>query len=315
MDPVRNISETGVYLITEERPPRDTFISLILQREGPLEKDPERRIMTQARVSRCGDDGVGLSFIVPDDKASRQWEHLLERMVDQIKTEDLPSFVRLNGAIRFLSRICPDAADEVSPSLIRLSSTKVENAVEIALHAESLLSSDSSAVTMRADARLVGRIVEDGSGAHEKWLQHHWGGLLASSCTQDGTDHSNLPLIELLSKLVALQGKILGFLCTRATKVRSESGAISAQPVVCRMDEIAVACGCREGQVERELDRLSELGLIEKRSSHSSVLSPSDNVSAAPSGLGLKLHARCSGYRGTPEGFYEMVAAELPSHV
>src|SRR5664279_2105577 len=81
-DTVRDISSTGVYIFTEERLQRGTLVSLTLQREGPLEKSAERRIVVQAKVVRCGDDGMGLAFVLRDDPESRHWESLRERLIE-----------------------------------------------------------------------------------------------------------------------------------------------------------------------------------------------------------------------------------------
>lgn len=62
---VRDISPTGVYLLTKDHLPLGTRLSLNLQREGPLELNSARRITTLARVARIGADGVGVEFVVP----------------------------------------------------------------------------------------------------------------------------------------------------------------------------------------------------------------------------------------------------------
>src|ERR1700722_968098 len=51
---VRDISSTGLFLLTKERWQPGTILTLTLQREGPLDLDPARRITTQAKVMRCG---------------------------------------------------------------------------------------------------------------------------------------------------------------------------------------------------------------------------------------------------------------------
>ena len=75
-EPVKDVSSTGLYILTEERWQPNTLLSLSLQRQGPLETNPERRIEVQAKVVRCGEDGVGVSFVLKDDTESRQWESL-----------------------------------------------------------------------------------------------------------------------------------------------------------------------------------------------------------------------------------------------
>lgn len=311
-DGVRDISLTGVYIITEERMPPGTYVSLTLQKEGPLEKRPERRITSLAKVVRCGDDGVGLSFVAAKDRESREWERLLESMIEQTKPEDMLSLVRMAEALGFLTRICPGGVKEVG-LLVRekLSNHKVENAVGVVLGAEKLMTSRPPTAGTHAHPRLVVRILEEGSCTGEEWLQQYWGGLLLSSCSVDGKDESNLTFVEIFAELTTIPVRILTVVCTRATKVLLESGAIYAKPLDCKIDELTVITGSRESQVERDIDRLSSLGLLEKRSTKASpTLLPSDKAYITPSSLGLQLFARWNGHQGALRDFY---AVESPA--
>jgi hypothetical protein len=310
-DKVKDISSSGVYLVTEERLPAGTALALTLQREGPLEKSPDRRITALARVVRCGEDGMGLTFVASKDPDPREWETLLEKLVEQTKPADMRELVRMAEALGFLSRICPGEAKKVA-QIFRdsMSNHKVENAVGVALGAENLLASRPGAPGMKANPRLALRILEDGSCTDEGWLQQYWGGLLLSSCSADGTDESTLRFVELLGELTTIPIRILTVVCTRAPKVLSESGSISALPLACRIEEMMAITGSRELQIERDFDRLSWLGLIEKRSVKGApTLLPSDEASITPSTLGMQLFACCNGHTGALQDFY---AASTP---
>jgi hypothetical protein len=67
---IRDISETGVYVLTDERwyPGTVVRITLTDQREPTA----ERSFTVNAMVTRWGNDGVGLHFIFQDKKASRR---------------------------------------------------------------------------------------------------------------------------------------------------------------------------------------------------------------------------------------------------
>ncbi len=215
---VRDISATGLYILTEERWQPGALVFLTLQREGPLETNREARIEVQAKVIRCGEDGVGLAFILPDDPDSRQWESLREKLIERAKPEDMWSLVRIAAAVAFLSRICPGGSEKVGQLLGgRLGSHNLANAVSIALNAENLLAFEPVADRMRADPDLVVRILEDGSSADEDWLKHFWGGLLATSCAVDGKSEASRALVELLSHLATSSVRILTAVCARAT--------------------------------------------------------------------------------------------------
>lgn len=310
-DRVKDISATGVYIFTRELWQPGAVFSLTMQKEGPLQRSPERRIAVQARVVRYGEDGAGLAFVMHDDRESRQWESLRERLIEETKPVEMLSVVRLGEAVSFLSRLCPGGVEEIEQLLrVRLSSDKVANAVEIALKAQNLLSVDHATEGLRAEPRLVVRILEDGSCTEEGWLKHFWGGLLATSCTADGRDELSRVLVELFSQLTTFPVRILVVVCTRATKVLAESGMISAKPLACRIDEINAITGSRRIQIERDLERLSELGLIEKRVPNSPTLLPSDEIFITPTGLGLELFARCNGKRGSLREFYALDSME-----
>jgi hypothetical protein len=60
---VRDISATGVYLLTQERWYPGTVIKIVLQRKSGTDADSGRSIAVQSKVVRRSADGVGLSFV------------------------------------------------------------------------------------------------------------------------------------------------------------------------------------------------------------------------------------------------------------
>jgi hypothetical protein len=313
---VRDISPTGVYIITEERWHPGTLVTLTLQREGPLETSSQRRIDVQAKVARRGKDGVGLQFVfAKDDEEARQWESLRTSLIEQAKPEDMMSLVRMTETVSFLSQICPEGAEETGQLLKgRLGSHKLANAIEIALRAQSFLADLPARDELRAETRLVVRILEDGSCTDEGWLKHFWGGLLATSCTADGIGELSSVLVELFSQLTTYPVRILVVVCTRATKILAESGLIFAKPLACKIEELMQTTGSRGVQVERDLTRLCELGLVEKKTTGSQTLLKSDEVFITPTCLGLQLFAHCNGQRGSLREFYGLESSGAGGH-
>ena len=61
---VSDISNSGIYLLTEERWHSGTLLVLTLQKKV-TEGAPVRSIRVQSKVIRQGDDGVGLMFLFP----------------------------------------------------------------------------------------------------------------------------------------------------------------------------------------------------------------------------------------------------------
>lgn len=63
---VRDISPTGIYVVTEDRWYPGTVVKLTLQ---ITDGDEQQHIAIEAKAIRCGEDGVGLSFIMRDSGA------------------------------------------------------------------------------------------------------------------------------------------------------------------------------------------------------------------------------------------------------
>jgi hypothetical protein len=62
--PVRDISSTGLYVVTEERWYPGTLILMTLQNHGSGDEVAERTICVHSRAVRWGKDGVGLQFVL-----------------------------------------------------------------------------------------------------------------------------------------------------------------------------------------------------------------------------------------------------------
>jgi hypothetical protein len=69
---IRDISSTGLYLVTEERWYPGTLVLMTLQRTDCGEEMAERSIQVLSRAVRWGQDGVGLQFILADSKEARK---------------------------------------------------------------------------------------------------------------------------------------------------------------------------------------------------------------------------------------------------
>jgi hypothetical protein len=67
---VRDISTTGLYLLTAERWPLGTRVRMSLQRNDGLDDATMIPTTVELRVSRWGADGVGLEFVTADEEHS-----------------------------------------------------------------------------------------------------------------------------------------------------------------------------------------------------------------------------------------------------
>ena len=80
---IRDISATGVYIITEDRWYPGTLVLMTLTTNGGDDKASERSIVIQSRAVRWGSDGVGLKFVLPDARAFRQGHNILTDGADR----------------------------------------------------------------------------------------------------------------------------------------------------------------------------------------------------------------------------------------
>ncbi|MGB6690348.1 MAG: PilZ domain-containing protein, partial [Terracidiphilus sp.] len=69
---IRDISSTGLYVVTEERWYPGTLVLMTLQRTDDGEEVSERSIAVMSRAVRWGEDGVGLQFILPKAQDPRR---------------------------------------------------------------------------------------------------------------------------------------------------------------------------------------------------------------------------------------------------
>jgi len=301
---VRDISATGAFLVTQDRWEPGEIIALSLQRSGPPERD--NSFTVQAKAVRWDDHGVAISFVLPPGADLRLWQSPLKSAAEQNEPEDILREFRVSQAISFLSRIAPETSDSVSKLLHEeLSNYRLENAVEIALKADKMLGASVQGDHLQALPHVVMQIVEGGSwSSDDKWMLQFWAGLLAASCTTTGGDESSLAFIDLLSQLKALHLRILSAACTKATKLITGPGAISTRPLNWKAADLIKFSGSHDLiKLDRELNYMAEVGVIASREK-SAFFQQMTDTTVAPTGLGLELYARCSGHRGTAQGFY-----------
>lgn len=304
LNSVRDISATGAFLVTQERWEPGEIIALSLQRSGPIEK--ENSFSVKAQAVRWDDNGVAISFVLPPGADLRLWQSPLKSAAEQNEPEDIVREFRVSQAISFLSRISPETRDFMTRLLHEeLSNYRLENAVEITLKAEKMLGGSVHVDHLRALPHVVTRIVDGGSwSSDDRWMLQFWAGLLAASCSTTGGDETSLAFVNLLGQLKALHLRILSAACTKATKLITGPGAISTRPLNWKAADLIKFSGSHDLiKLDRELNYMSDLGVIAPREK-SAFFQQITDTTVAPTGLGLELYARCSGHRGTAQGFY-----------
>ena len=300
LDIVKNISSTGMYLVTRERWPEGEINPIRLVYPELADDSPERQVTIETRTVRWGEDGMGLSFVLPENMELWLW-HAGER----IEPEDILSEFRLARALAFLRRICPAATQELK-LLFRegLGNMRVPNAIAIAHRAEIMLAAVPNFERMHAPASVVLRVVKEGSWAEDTATQNLWAGILVTACTQTGDDESNLPYIDLLAEMATVDTRLYVEACSKAPKVFATNGAVSANPLMRTADEMIHLTGTKDlSKIDRNILQLSILGLLEPREK-AKYFSFAQTANLTPTALGLELYARCQGHRGAPFEFY-----------
>jgi hypothetical protein len=300
LDIVRNISSTGMYLVTRERWPQGEVNPVRLVYPDLTYDSPDRQVTLQTKAVRWGEDGMGLTFILPECMDLWLW-----KSDGLIEPEDILSEFRTARSLSFLRRICPSATQELK-LLFRegLSNIRVANAIGITHRAEAMLAAERDFDRLRAPQNVVMRVVQEGSWADDGITQQLWAGILATACTLMGDDESNLPYIDLLAELAAIDGRLFTTACTKSQKVFANSGAVSAQPVICTPQELIDIAGAHDlMKIDRNIFQLANLGLLEPRVK-SKYFNFEQDANLTPTALGLELFARCQGHRGAPHDYY-----------
>lgn len=224
-------------------------------------------------------------------------------------SEATGTFVR--GALveihQFLRRICYPAAEEFGLLLSeQMRAWRTRNYQRIVQAAEKKLDANSDKpAEVHAHPRLVQQSFENGSWIDDTEVQDWWGGLLASSCTEDGKDDSNLIFMNLLSQLTSGESRMLKFAVEECEKFVVPAGWVDAHSMWVPAEKLFEISGITEfHRLDRELDHLRALDLLSEGGfSEDHTLALID-----PSPLSIHLYVRCQGSRRSPREFFKLQA-------
>jgi len=209
----------------------------------------------------------------------------------------------VGGAEALLGRVCLPAAEEFGLLLRdKVSGWRQRNTIATVIRAKPLLEAAASD-NRHAPPRLIMESLNHASWADNEEVQQMWAGLLASSCTVGGKDDSNWIFINLLGQLTALQALVLKTACELADKVVQANGLIAAGAVFKTADELFALTGCHDVQrLDRELDHLRALGLIEAGFHGGFAAQPLADIRPTP--LALHLYVRSQGLLQSPVEYF-----------
>ena len=298
---IKDISPTGIYLLTHERWLPGTSVQLTLQRKGFLDHVSRPQVRLRARTVRLGDDGVGLKFL-HEHINDADWIKLMGRATTLVEHSDGVYLFRFTKALAFLLHFAPAGESRIlkliTEDLVR---ERAERAIEIVLKAEEMLTAQGCAQRTGISPDLILRILEDGSKTHQEEMEQSWAGVLASSATEGSVDEDGMIYAELLSKLEASHILILAAGSACAMQMGWKPDSVLPQSLICTADEIKKITGKRDlAVIERDLHHLYELGLLELTVKEIP-FTPIEQANITPTTLGMYLYARCSGQIGVSE--------------
>ncbi|MGL5834840.1 MAG: Abi-alpha family protein [Waterburya sp.] len=210
----------------------------------------------------------------------------------------------VDGSSAFLSRICLPAAEEFGLLLRdRVSHWRAVNAARMVAKAKSMVDSLPDADKRHAHPRVVAQIIEHGSWTESDEVQKMWAGLLASSCTVDGADDSNLIFIDTLSRLTLIEARILEYACRECTKKLSPAGWLIAESFSVSLEQLQICSDINDfHRLDRELDHLKTLGLIELLMGGFDPDSTEADITPSP--FALQMYVCCNGWTGNLLDFF-----------
>jgi hypothetical protein len=292
--PVKDISSTGLYLVTEKRFSTGEVVHLTLQAQGSGEEHHPLEIAVEARVTRLGQDGVGLSFVLPAGLDTKLWGVLVRNTVVLTQATEIAHMFRTLRLILFLCRLCPSGAEE--PILLlggHLDPARTECLFEIALAAEKLLATDSNHEKMHADSRLVAHILREGSWAHSVQQKQLWIGLFANSCALEGWDDSNMVFADMLINVTPAQATIFIEGCNRALASMRDTDTAPRIRIVLSPKEITELINMYDlNRIATDVAYLYNLGVLDRLFDFTSYVE-TDHFDITPNSMGIDLFRRC----------------------
>ena len=292
---ISDISITGIYLLTQERPAIGELITIMLRAEGDPETSSELQFIVDAQVAAHGDDGIGLSFVLPEGLDTGLWIVLLRNLVELSDRTHVAEAFRSLRIILFLCRLCGPGAEEAIALLGgQLDADHMGTLFKIAFAAENQLAADPDCGRMRAHPKLVAKILRDGAWAPDELIQQMWTGLFVSSCSVGEPDDSNQAFADLVVHLTTTECRIFDHACKRAQSATTGAGG----SIVLTPAEMVKVTGVYDPyRNATDLAYLFNLGLAERVFDFTSYYG-ADSFDITPSALGLELYKHCHGVRG-----------------
>ena len=289
---VKDISSTGLFLITEKRFTTGEVVHLHLHAEGIGEGHSELEINVEARVARQGADGIGLKFVLPAGLDTNLWSVLVRNTVVLTQASEIAQMFRTLRTILFLCRLCQSGAEEAILLLGgQLDTIRAESLFEITFGAETLLAAEPQPEKLRADAKLIAHILREGSWSHSNQQKQLWIGLFVDSCKLEGWDDSNKPFADMLVNVTPAQAAIFIEGCNRQAQHESDL-APNRRVVLSPQQIISLTRQYDLNRIATDIAYLYNLGVLDRLHDFTTY-ADNDSYDITPSPTGIELFRRC----------------------
>lgn len=243
------------------------------------------------------------------------------------KAVDTLAQAAVKGAESFLSSVCLPALQEVGGIVSdRAKMWRASQRLKLIQRWEAKMAESGSSERLHAPPRLIATGLDRGSLVDSEELQALWAGLLASSCTREGKDDSNLLSMSILDQLTVPEARILNYACEQAEKkISPYLGLIYTERLEVTLDELVAIAGVDDVQrLDRELDHLRELGLLDNggfslikpenlAESVAVELIKNPRAEIKPSAQAIHFYVRCQGSLLSPSEYFGLATPAFPS--
>ena len=294
---IRDLSATGAYLIAQESLHFGTSVHVILRQRWQTDISSNSTVYLKAKVVRKGRNGIGLTF-VPDHMDDESWMHLIRCDSTIWSINGLISRLAVARTLGFILAICPLAMMECRRMLSQeLSNEQTSRVVHMAHLAEEMLYARRGTSRVRANPKLVIRILGESARAEDDLALQFWAGLLVAACSEEDTPDEDLGFVDLFAQLSSIHVRLLAGACDKAGTRSLPPNTRSAREFACTPAEIRRISGIHDlFRIERELQYLFDLGLME-RVVTPSPFAPMEGADLNLTALGRRLCARFWGHR------------------
>ncbi|OHB49407.1 MAG: hypothetical protein A2Y10_19455 [Planctomycetes bacterium GWF2_41_51] len=201
----------------------------------------------------------------------------------------------VESATKFLEAICLPLAQEFG-LLFRdkVYIWRLQNTIPIIKEAEKILTKRNNCKSLYAHPRIAIKVIQEGSCVEDLNLQHMWGGLLASSCTEDGSDETNLIFVNILSQLSSAQARMINYWTPESMR-RFCANLPNCNPIILKASELREISGLSDPAIlVRELSHLGSLGLLKWATRK--IRDQEEQYEIRIEDVTLRFCARCNGY-------------------